>query len=84
MEGSMVITATELKKSFGEATSRVEYAGERIVVRRNSREAFALIPMDDLRLLEAIEDKIDVLAAKESLDDPRPSVPWDQAQKESA
>ena len=80
----MVITATELKKSFGKTTSRVEYAGERIVVRRNSRDAFALIPIDDLRLLEAIEDKIDVLAAKESLDDPRPSVPWEEAQKELA
>ena len=71
----MVITATELKKRFGETTSRVEYAGERIVVRRNGREAFALIPIDDLRLLEAIEDKIDVLAAKESLDDPAPVRP---------
>ncbi len=80
----MVITATELKKSFGEATSRVEYAGERIVVRRNGREAFALIPIEDLRLLEAIEDKIDILDAKESLEDPRPSVPWEEAQKELA
>ena len=80
----MVITATELKKRFGEATSRVEYAGERIVVRRNGREAFALIPIDDLRLLEAIEDKIDILSAKESLEDPRPSVPWEEAQKELA
>ncbi len=79
----MVITATELKKSFGATTSRVEYAGERIVVRRNSRDAFALIPIDDLRLLEAIDDKIDVLAVKASLDDPRPSVPWEEAQKES-
>ena len=78
----MVISATELKKSFGEATSRVEYAGERIVVRRNGREAFALIPIDDFRLLEAIEDKLDVLAAKDSLDDPRPSIRWEKAKKE--
>ena len=77
----MVITATELKKRFGETTSRVEYAGERIVVRRNRREAFALIPIDDLRLLEALDDKTDVLAARESLDDPRPSIPWDEAEK---
>lgn len=80
----MVITATELKKRFGETTSRVEYAGERIVVRRNRREAFALIPIDDLRLLEALEDKIDVLAAREALADPRPSIPWEDAKKELA
>ena len=80
----MAITATELKKSFGETTGRVEYAGERIVVRRNGREAFALIPIDDLRLLEAIEDKIDILAAQESLEDTRPSVPWEKAKKELA
>jgi len=80
----MVITATELKKSFGEATSRVEYAGERIIVRRNRREAFALIPIDDLRLLEALEDRIDVLAARESLADPRPSIPLEDVKKELA
>ena len=78
----MVITATELKTGFGEATGRVEFAGERIIVRRNGREAFALVPMGDLRLLEALEDKTDALAAKESLADPRASIPWDEAEKE--
>ncbi len=78
----MVISATELKTGFGDATGRVEFGGERIIVRRNGREAFALVPMDDLRLLEAIEDKTDVLAAKESLADPRPSIPWDEAETE--
>ena len=78
----MILTATQLKKEFGTVTGRVEHAGERIVVRRNSRDAFALVPIDDLRLLEALEDKIDILAAKESLADPRPSLDWDEVEKE--
>lgn len=77
----MAITATELKNGLSEACSRVEFGGERIVVCRNHREAFAMIPIDDLRLLEALEDKIDVLAARESLSVPSPSIPWDEAKK---
>ena len=78
----MDISVTELMKTFEEATRRVEHAGERIVVRHNSREAFALVPIEDLRLLEAIEDKIDVLAATESLADSRGSIPWDDVKKD--
>ena len=80
----MVVTATQLKKDFANTTGRVQHGGERIVVHRNSKEAFALIPIDDLRLLEALEDKIDLLAAREALADPRPSIPWEDAKKELA
>jgi len=75
------VTVTELKEDFRKITGRVEVAGERVIVRRNSRDAFALIPIDDLRLLELVEDKLDALLALKSLDDPRPSIPWEDAKK---
>ena len=75
------VTVTELKEDFRKTTGRVELAGERVIVRRNSRDAFALIPIDDLRLLELVEDKLDALEALKSLDDPRPSIPWEDAKK---
>ena len=75
------VTVTELKEDFRKITGRVEVAGERVIVRRNSRDAFALIPIDDLRLLELVEDKLDALLALKSLDDPRPSIPWEDAKR---
>jgi len=75
------VTATELKEDFRKTTGRVELAGERVIVRRHNRDAFALIPINDLRLLEMVEDKIDALEALKSLDDPRPSIPWEVAKQ---
>lgn len=80
----MVISATELKNDFADTTRRVQHAGERIIVRRNSKEAFAIIPIEDLRLLEALEDKVDLLLAEEAMADSRPAVPWEEAKKELA
>ena len=80
-EITSTVTVTELKEEFRKTTGRVELAGQRVIVRRNSRDAFALIPIEDLRLLELLEDKIDALEALESLDDPRPSIPWEVAKQ---
>ena len=84
VEEKMVVTATQLKKHFADTTGRAQHGGERIVVRRNSKEAFALIPIDDLRLLEALEDKIDVLAAEAVLASDEPVVSWEDAKEELA
>lgn len=75
------VTVTKLKEDFRKITGRVEVAGERVIVRRNSRDAFALIPIDDLRLLELVEDKLDALEALKSLDDRRLSIPWEDAKR---
>lgn len=45
---------TSLKRIIALARS-----GERVIVRDNGRAAAALIPLADLRLLEAMEDQID-------------------------
>jgi len=84
VEEKMVVTATQLKKDFADTTGRVQHGGERIVVHRNSKEAFALIPIDDLRLLEALEDKIDLLAAEAVLASDEPIIPWEDVEKELA
>ena len=78
----MVITATQLKNDFADATGQVQHGGRRIVVCRNGKEAFAMVPIADLRLLEALEDKVDLIEAEKSLADPRASIPWEEAKKE--
>jgi len=53
------ISATEARANFQELISRAEYKRERIVIERHGKAAVAIICLDDLKLLEAIEDAID-------------------------
>ncbi len=62
------ITASEARDEFAEVINRVAYGGERVVIRRD-KELAAIIPMEDLRLLERLiereEDRIDAEEADE-------------------
>ncbi|HEY2158238.1 MAG TPA: type II toxin-antitoxin system Phd/YefM family antitoxin [Isosphaeraceae bacterium] len=72
-------SVVELKQSLGEILNRAEYAGERFVIHRRGKDAAAVIPVEDLRLLEKLvrelEDRIDmeaVTAAREESGEPIP------------
>ena len=55
--------------------------GERIVIRRHGKRIAVLLPVDDLELLEAIEDRVDLALAKKALKE-KGRIPWGQAKKE--
>lgn len=59
--------ASSVREDFAETINQVAYHGDRIVLHRRGRDLVALVPMDDFALLEALEDKIDVLGAKKAL-----------------
>ena len=46
---------------------RAEYGGERVVVERHGKPVAAIVSIDDLRRLEATDDKADVRDARVSL-----------------
>ncbi|BAZ24424.1 prevent-host-death family protein [Kalymmatonema gypsitolerans NIES-4073] len=54
-----VVSATEARANFQELINRAEYKGERILIQRHGKPVVAIIGLEDLRLLEAIEDAID-------------------------
>jgi hypothetical protein len=45
----------------------VAFGKERVVLRRRGKEVAAVVPIDDLRLLEDLEDRIDLLDARTAL-----------------
>ena len=71
------LSVTELKNDFRKATGMVEYGQVRLVIERHNKAAFALIPIEDLELLQRVEDLMDLQAAEASMKDPRPSIPWE-------
>jgi prevent-host-death family protein len=61
------IEATKARDEFADTLNRVAYAGERIVLSRRGKEIAAIVPMEDLEMIRAIEDRIDLAAARKAL-----------------
>ena len=64
------VTATELKNRIGETLDEVQFQKKRIILERKGRPAAAIVPIADLRLLEELEDKLDVEEIERVLADP--------------
>ena len=54
------VTAARLKNVIGEVLNQVQFRGERITLTRKGQPAAAIIPIADLRLLEELDDRMDV------------------------
>lgn len=73
------------RQDFAETVNRVAYGGERIVLHRRGRNLAALIPLEDLALLEELEDRQDAEDAQKALAEAKAKgekpVPWPHAKK---
>jgi len=64
------MTTVEARDHFAELLNRSAYGKERIVLTRRGRELVAILPLEDLRLLEEVEERMDVKEALKALDEP--------------
>lgn len=60
------LTTTEARDQFSEAINRAAYGKERVILTRRGKLLVAVIPIEDVRLLEAIEDQRDLELAKQA------------------
>jgi prevent-host-death family protein len=75
------ITAVDARQQFADIINRSTYAKERIVITRRGKDLAAVVPIEDLKLLEEIEDRIDLEAARKALKESG-SVPWEKVKAE--
>lgn len=61
------MTATEAREQFTELLNRAAYGKERLRITDHGKEKVAVIPIEDLELLEALEDRIDLEDARAAL-----------------
>lgn len=61
-----VISVTKVRENLADILGQVRYAHKRIMLSSNGKNIGAIIPLEDLELLEAIEDKIDIELADQA------------------
>ena len=73
------VPITEAREHLADLGNRVSLRGERVVVERRGKNLFALVPVEDVELLERLEDKLDLDAIRAAKDEP--SKPWAEVKK---
>ena len=76
------LAAHKACENFSDTLDRVVNKGERIVLHRRGKNVAALVPVEDLALLEELEDRLDAedfRAAKEEWKrDGKKTLPWEK------
>jgi prevent-host-death family protein len=60
----MNANVVDVRNTFSEYLNRASYQGQRIVIERRGKPVAALVSLEDLKRIEALEDQADVKAAK--------------------
>jgi prevent-host-death family protein len=72
-----IVTTSEVRAHLSDMLTKVARKGRRVVVTRGGKKYAALVPLDDLDFLEALEDRIDIEDAKKALKEPG-AVSWEK------
>jgi len=80
----VTMKASDVRQNFADTLSRVAYGGERIVLHRNKKPVAVIISVEDMNILRAIEDRIDLVAARAALKEAEleGSASWDAFMEE--
>jgi len=80
------MAASKARQDFSETLNQVAYKGKRILLHRRGKDVAALVPVEDLALIEKIEDRIDLEEAQKILAEMESGrtdpIPWDRVKKE--
>ncbi len=74
------LNATKAREDFSDTLNRVAYRGERILLERHGKVVAAIVPVEDVKLLEDLEDRLDLEEARKALADVKKhgTVPWEK------
>ena len=61
------LSTAESRNKFADIINRASFGKERIVLTRRGKTLAAIVTVEDLELLEELEDRMDVVAAKAAL-----------------
>ncbi len=76
------VSTAEARKKLAEIVNRVAYGKKPVVLTRRGVEIAALISMEELKLLQLIEDHIDIEDARKALEEPGKNISSEKFWKE--
>lgn len=78
------VNTVNARAQFSEIINRAAFGKERVTLTRRGKEIVAVVPIEDVQLLEALEDKIDIEEARAALAEAKKkgTVPWEKIKKE--
>jgi prevent-host-death family protein len=78
------MTAAEARDNFADVLNRVSFGQERILVTRHGKALAAVISVDDLEQLEALEEMVDraLLRRAREENEREGTVPWEVVKAE--
>lgn len=78
------IPASEARLQFAQVVNKVAFGGERIRLHRHGKDVAAIVPVEDLELIEQLENRMDLDAARAALAEKSDRVGWKKLKKELA
>jgi prevent-host-death family protein len=78
------VNTVDARAQFSEIINRAAFGKERMILTRRGKEIVAVVPIEDVKLLEALEDKIDLEEAREALAEAKKkgTISWEKMKKE--
>jgi antitoxin Phd len=76
------ISSADARKKFSNIINRVAFGNEAFVLTRRGEPVAALVSMKELKMLQELEDQIDIEDAFKAKNEPGDPIPWEELKKE--
>ena len=76
------ISAADARKKFANIINRVAYGKELFVLTRRGEALAAIVSMEDLKLLQEIEEQMDIKDAWKARNEPGENISWEKLREE--
>jgi PHD/YefM family antitoxin component YafN of YafNO toxin-antitoxin module len=76
------LNTSQVRAAFAEAVHRANFTGERTVIHRHGKDVAAAVSLEDLKRVEALENRLDLEEARQIMKKPGRLIPWEKVKLE--
>ena len=76
------IPTSEARLQFADIVNKVAFGGERILLHRHGKDVAAIVPIEDLKLIEDLENRMDLDKARAALNEKAPRMQWTKLKRD--
>ena len=76
------IATSEARLQFADIVNKVEFGGERILLHRHGKDLAAIVPIEDLKLIEDLENRMDIDKARAALNEKALRMQWTKLKRD--